>query len=375
MKNPSPLLYVLVILTLIILAATGGMTVYSYTNLSSLQTQVSEMQKTVQSIQESSSDLVDKATELAELRQKLSETTPSVTPVPSVTPAAADNAQAAPSETPGPEPEPKPEEEGLLSSSGNQDSIFSQGTDAAMGTLMDQLRMSLPGGNGQWSVYVCDLSTGSEGSLGNARMQAASLIKLYIMGAVYENYESLTAQYGSETINGNLYPMITVSDNDAANNLVRCLGGGNEAQGMAVVNAFCQAHGYVSSHMGRLLLASNEYDDNYTSVEDCGHFLKEVYYGSNGSMTPSLSHTAEMFNLLSQQTRTHQIPASLPSGVLVANKTGELSDVENDAGIVYQTAKGKDLVICFMSQGLAEVGTAQGSISSLSLSIYNYYNG
>ena len=46
MKRSSPFLYILTILTLIILAATGGMTLYSYSSLSALQSQVSEMQKT-----------------------------------------------------------------------------------------------------------------------------------------------------------------------------------------------------------------------------------------------------------------------------------------------------------------------------------------
>ena len=37
------------------------------------------------------------------------------------------------------------------------------------------------------------------------KMQAASLIKLYIMGAVYEDYDSLLPQsYGKETLDNNL---------------------------------------------------------------------------------------------------------------------------------------------------------------------------
>ena len=378
MKKNSPLLYALILLTLVILAATGGMTFYSYTSLSSLQSQVSDMQKTVQGIQETSADLVEKAAELDHLRQQLAEATPSPTPTPAPTPSAdlvsGSNAEAGSSAAPGAGAEPE-QEQGLLSSSRNPDSIFSQGTDDKLNSLMEQLQFNLPAGNGQWAVYVSDLSTGAEGSLGNARMQAASLIKLYIMGAVYENFDSLSGQYGADHLNSNLYPMITVSDNDAANELVRCLGYGDQSQGMAVVNSFCQAHGYSASHMGRLLLAPNDYDDNYTSVEDCGRFMKEVYYGSNGGTNSTLSHCSEMFNLLSQQERTHKIPAALPDGVLTANKTGELGDVENDAAIVYQTAKGRDLVICFMSQGLSEPGSAQNAISSLSLSIYNYFNG
>ena len=64
-------------------------------------------------------------------------------------------------------------------------------------------------------------------------MQAASLIKLYIMGAVYENYDQITGQYGRDSVDSNLYSMITVSDNDAANTLTTYLGGGDSAAGSA----------------------------------------------------------------------------------------------------------------------------------------------
>ena len=206
-------------------------------------------------------------------------------------------------------------------------------------------------------------------------MQAASLIKLYIMGAVYENFDSLSQQYGADALNAYLQPMITVSDNDAANSLVRCLGNGDANAGMQKVNAFCQAHGYTNTSMGRLLLASNEFGDNYTSVRDCGRFLKEIYQICNGTATNgTLSHATDMYALLKQQQRTNKIPAAMPAGVHVANKTGELSNVENDAGIIYDTAKGKDLVICFMSQNLNDTAAAQNTIAQVSRTIYSYYN-
>ena len=49
-----------------------------------------------------------------------------------------------------------------------------------------------------------------------------------------------------------------------------------------------------------------------------------------------------MYRLLKMQTRKNKIPAQMPSDVKVANKTGELDNVENDAGIIYDTAKGID---------------------------------
>ena len=249
---------------------------------------------------------------------------------------------------------------------GSSASSETAGTDEKLQGVLSNL--ALPAGNGTWSVYVCDLVNNTEGAIQDARMQAASLIKLYIMGAVYENYDSIIAQYGQSSVDSNLYSMITVSDNDAANTLVSYLGGGDSSAGMTVVNDFCSEKGYSSTHMGRLLLASNQYDDNYTSVSDCGHFLKEVYEGSKESDV----HAQAEFDLLAAQTRRNKIPAQMPAGVSIANKTGELSDVENDAGIIYNSSN--DLISVFMSENVLQPGTAQSTIASLSRQIYDSYS-
>ena len=266
------------------------------------------------------------------------------------------------------------DDDGTISPS-HGSSAFDNKSDEKMDTLVSQVQSQLPVSNGSWSVYICDLSGGSEATINDSPMQAASLIKLFIMGAVYENYDSLSQQYGSATLDSYLTPMITVSDNDAANSLVSCLGSGDSTTGMQKVNSFCQSHGYTNTSMGRLLLASNEFGDNYTSAYDCGKFLKEIYQICSGTtQTPSLLHAEEMYSLLKQQQRTNKIPAALPEGVSVANKTGELSDVENDAGILYNAQGGNDLVIVFLSQNLSSPGEAQNTIAQLSRSIYLYYN-
>ena len=266
------------------------------------------------------------------------------------------------------------DDDGTISPS-HGSSAFDNKSDEKMDTLVSQVQSQLPVSNGSWSVYICDLSGGSEATINDSPMQAASLIKLFIMGAVYENYDSLSQQYGSATLDSYLTPMITVSDNDAANSLVSYLGSGDSTAGMQKVNSFCQSHGYTNTSMGRLLLASNEFGDNYTSAYDCGKFLKEIYQICSGTtQTPSLLHAEEMYSLLKQQQRTNKIPAALPEGVSIANKTGELSDVENDAGILYNAQGGNDLVIVFLSQNLSSPGEAQNTIAQLSRSIYLYYN-
>ena len=127
------------------------------------------------------------------------------------------------------------------------------------------------------SVYAENLSDGARASINSSQMPAASLIKLYIAGCVYEQMDFVKEQevYAGET-EELLRLMITVSDNDAANELVRKLGFGDASAGMEVVNEFCRLHGFADTHMGRLLLAPNDMDDNYTSVNDCGKFLREM---------------------------------------------------------------------------------------------------
>lgn len=312
--------------------------------------------------------------------------TPNETPSPlptSISEASpADTGEASPTTASSPEGAPEAaeeealhQEEGMLSpsSQSSKDSIFGRASaqapaaDEKMTALLTRIREELPTSNGTWSVYLCDIYKNSEGSLNESTMQAASLIKLFIMGTVYENYESLSGQHGADTIDGCLSAMITVSDNDAANSLTSFLGGGDPQAGMEAVNRFCQSHGYTHTSMGRLLLQSSALGDNYTSVTDCGHFLKGLYNGDY----EEFPYADAMFELLCGQTRQNKIPAKLPEGVQVANKTGELADVENDAGIIYDELN--DLILVFMSEHLSDAASAQNTIASLSREIYDYY--
>ena len=246
--------------------------------------------------------------------------------------------------------------------------------------LKTRLTELLSSYEGLWSVYVKDLTEDKKFEINSQSLYSASLIKVFVMAQTYANMDAVLQNEAeklkkdisdpavSTKVNDLLWNMITVSDNDAANTLTTYLGGGDSAAGMQAVNSFCQAHGYDQTHMGRMLLASNENDDNYTSVGDCGHLLQEIYKQDTSGYT----HAADMFNLLKAQTRCNKIPAQLPEGVKTANKTGELDNVENDAGIIYDSKN--DVVIVFMSQNLSSAGSAQNTIATLSRTIYDYYN-
>ena len=215
---------------------------------------------------------------------------------------------------------------------------------------------------GDWSVYVYVPSTGDSLSINNKKMQAASVIKLYIMGAVYDEYDALAKHYEGTDVPELIESMITVSDNEAADTLVAMLGRGDYAAGRKKVNDFCKKYGFADTTMDRLMSDDNLFSDNYTTVEDSGKFLAMA-------LNAELPHSKDMINYLKAQTRKVKIPDGLPENVLCANKTGELDDVQNDSAIVFAS---KPYVLCVMADGVGDYQPPIDAIADISTVTYNY---
>ena len=222
--------------------------------------------------------------------------------------------------------------------------------------------------NGEkWAISIEPL-TGAAAEKGelyeyheNWQMQSASVIKVFIMAAVYDRIcypdgtkEPIAYTEGYEGELWNLInSMITVSDNDAANRLVEILGEGSFAEGAKVVNAFCQENGYLRSKVGRRFLDSNPTDDNYVSSGDCRALLSSLYKGTCVNEEAS----GKMLSFLKNQTLRWKIPAGLPSSEFAsANKTGEMPEgyglgcIENDIAVIFSPYG--DYVLCVLSNDL-----------------------
>ena len=362
-------LYVVIAVLVVAVAALGAVSFLSLSHLVTLQQKVQSLSDTVQYISTNASTLISQADQLEELREQEASVQTATDEISSVDSQTDSSASADASSNPS----TSAQQEGTLSPSSG--TTFTDNSDDSLDNLLNQVQTLLPQDNGTWSVYVCNLSLDSDGVINDTPMQAASLIKLYIMGAVYENYDSLAQSHSTDELDSNISSMITVSDNDAANTLVNWLGNGDDGAGMAKVNEFCQNHDFTSTQMNRMLLSGNENGDNYTSVRDCGTFLKEIYQISNGTISDStLPNSEAMYYQLKMQQRKNKIPAQLPEGVHTANKTGELDTVENDAAIIFDTAKGINLIVCFMSQDLTDTEAARQTIAADARAIYGYYN-
>lgn len=224
---------------------------------------------------------------------------------------------------------------------------------------------------GDWGLYLKNLKTGDVISINEHPMESASLIKIYIMGTVYQHIADGTLEK-TETIDRLLNDMITVSDNESSNELVRSLSPTKDhSEGMKMVNEFIQKNGFKNTKQVNGLADPSLWVENavnQTSPADCGKLLEKIYKGKLVSHLASRS----MEDLLLNQKITYKIPAGLPESVTSANKTGEVSNSENDAAIVYSNAC--DYILCIMSTDLAATNSAVNHINSLSSLIYDYFN-
>lgn len=238
--------------------------------------------------------------------------------------------------------------------------------------LKKQLRKTLSGYSGAWSVYVKDLKTGGVINLNDQEMYPASTIKAFVMASTYDQIKKGNIKYTS-TVKQLLTDMITVSDNEACNQLIRYNSKSrNFIDGTKTINKYLKANQYTETGCHHSLHpASSSYvgdsKSNVSSAKDCGVLLERIY---NGTCVSS-RYSREMLNLLLRQTRRWKIPAGLPSGVKVANKTGETSSVQHDMAIVF--GKKTDYVICVFSRTGSE-GYAVPRIKSISSTVYKYLN-
>ena len=130
--------------------------------------------------------------------------------------------------------------------------------------------------------------------------------------------------------------MITESDNTATNMLIDLLG-------MDTINTYMIQNGYTDSKLQRKMMdlkAVNEGKENYTSVTDLGNFFLKLY--KHECINYELDEL--MLKYLKEQTDTECFPTALPYAT-IAHKTGELTGIYDDGGIIYTNNKTTVLVI------------------------------
>lgn len=256
--------------------------------------------------------------------------------------------------------------------------------DLGIENLKEPLENILSGYQGTWSVYVKDLNADKEVLINNTQLYSASLIKAFVMAKTYQDMEQVKADEEKKLnttdvktaevkLNDLLWNMITVSDNESCNELVKLQTDSLDfKKGAEDINKYLEKEGYSETTVQHTLHPAASAQEslggrNMTSVKDCGTLLESIYKGECVSKEAS----EEMLNLLSNQQNTWKIPQGLPEGIKSANKTGETDQDQHDIAIVY--GEKTTYILCVMSENCPE-STAVTNIQNISKIVYNYLN-
>ncbi|WP_420148283.1 serine hydrolase [Spirosoma sp.] len=220
----------------------------------------------------------------------------------------------------------------------------------------------------------------------NERVPSASVIKLPILLELMErvkagtlNLDTIHTLSKAEKVGGSgvlqNYPdqsrvsyrellrlMLVESDNTATNILINRLN-------RDAINQRIRIIGLKQSQLNRIMmdtLAAKQGRENYVTAQEMSTLLEKIY--RHQVATPQLCD--EMINVLKQVPGDLTICRLLPKDVVVAHKTGLLTYVRGDAGIVYTK---KPFLLSVFVEGVP-TPEAERIISELSRICYDYFS-
>lgn len=189
------------------------------------------------------------------------------------------------------------------------------------------------------------------------KLYSASVMKLFVMAAIMDQYDQIIERYGRNRIDDALEGMITASSNTDWALLVMVLGDGDYQKGVRVLKEWNLEHGYPETEM-----VIDPYG-NYTSVRDVAKLLMDIDQNR-------LRKSEQMKDLLERQAIPGRIRAGLPKDVSVGNKPGWIDHHDHDAAIVF-SPKGT-YVLCVMSEDLHNTKNIQDLTRDLSSLVYDW---
>jgi beta-lactamase class A len=157
--------------------------------------------------------------------------------------------------------------------------------------------------------------------------------------------------------------MILQSDNTATNVLI-------DRVGMTAVNQRLMALGLSETKLRRYMIdlaAARRGDENISTPSDLATLMLLFHRGEG--LSPA-SHKAALEIL--QKPKSTPIRTGVPSGVLVASKSGELEGVRADAGVVY--VPGRPYVFVAMGTYLQESRSPRAPLEALARASYEYFS-
>jgi beta-lactamase class A len=108
--------------------------------------------------------------------------------------------------------------------------------------------------------------------------------------------------------------------------------------------------------------------NNVTSAYDLMKIFEQIALGKAVSKDAS----QQMVNILLQQFYKDLIPAKLPEGTLVAHKTGWITGVHHDSGIIFLPGGGQLVLVLLSKKAIDESATKQ-MLATIARLVYDFY--
>lgn len=190
-----------------------------------------------------------------------------------------------------------------------------------------------------------------DGSTYTLRSEDDSFEELYALENTYKRIDSL------------VYDMIIVSSNLATNIIIDLVGAENVTNTMRDMGA-------PDIQILRGVEDIKAYEkgmSNTTTAYDLMVIFEKI---ANSQAVNSASSEAMILTLLDQKFNSI-IPAKLPENVKVAHKTGSITGVHHDSGIVF-LPDGRKYVVVFLSKNLEDFDKSTEVLADISGMIYKY---
>tara|TARA_B100001013_G_C24606869_1_gene441393 strand:+ start:622 stop:1503 length:882 start_codon:yes stop_codon:yes gene_type:complete len=178
-----------------------------------------------------------------------------------------------------------------------------------------------------------------------------------------KNTYNKLGQYYS--INNLIYEMITISSNFATNILIDYIGANNVTKSMKEIGAL-----NIDILRGVEDIKAFELGlNNTTSAKDLLIIYEKL---AKGKIINNKS-SAIMIDILKDQKYDDIIPKYLPKDIEIANKTGMITGVHHDSGIVF-LKDGKKYIIIILSKNMSDMESGTEMMAKISELIYKTLN-
>jgi beta-lactamase class A len=244
--------------------------------------------------------------------------------------------------------------------------------------VIDKDKDSL-GADAGFGMVIHNLDTGEKFELNqNQLFESASLYKIFVALTVYYDMaggrlnpdDQITLIPDADAHDEDGYTIVSVGNSLPVSTLLEkmIINSNNTAGLMLLFQVRPARMAQIAADMG---FTGSNFSDTYNFRVTPADL--DLYFSRLADLKlMGARYDQPLLDLLSQSLPRDRIPAMLPEGTHVANKTGNLTGIINDAGIIW-LPNGNRLIVSVLTHHVDE-DAARQFIAELSLAAYNYYN-